>query len=90
MDFTVKERYSIKFCMKFIPVISHDKYYSQFNTLLVKWYNNRLLPLIRQVFLIPNGINEFVDQTLMFHLLLESVLPEFDHYLEIYTFSALQ
>jgi hypothetical protein len=23
----------------------------------------------------------------MFHLLLESVLPEFDHYLEIYTFS---
>jgi hypothetical protein len=26
----------------------------------------------------------------MFHLLLESVLSGFDHYLEIYTFSALQ
>jgi hypothetical protein len=27
---------------------------------------------------------------LMFHLLLYTVLPEFDHCLEIYTFSALQ
>jgi hypothetical protein len=26
----------------------------------------------------------------MFHLLLESVLPVFDHCLEVYTFSALQ
>jgi hypothetical protein len=26
----------------------------------------------------------------MFHLLLDTVLPEFDHCLEIYTFSALQ
>jgi hypothetical protein len=26
----------------------------------------------------------------MFHLLLEAVLPEFYHYLQIYTFSALQ
>jgi hypothetical protein len=29
-------------------------------------------------------------QAVMFHLLLESVLLEFDHYLVIYTFSSLQ
>jgi hypothetical protein len=28
-----------------------------FITLLVNWYNNRLLPLIRQFFLIPNRNN---------------------------------
>jgi hypothetical protein len=28
----------------------HDNYYSQ--TLLLNWYNNRLLPLVRQFFLI--------------------------------------
>jgi hypothetical protein len=28
--------------------------------LLVNWYNNRLLPLIRQSFLIPNIIIEFM------------------------------
>jgi hypothetical protein len=28
--------------------------------------------------------------TLMFYLLLESVMPGFDHYLEIYTYSTLQ
>jgi hypothetical protein len=27
--------------------------------LLMNWCNNRLLPLIRQFFLIPNRINEF-------------------------------
>jgi hypothetical protein len=32
-----------------------------FVTLFVNWYNNRLLPLIRQFFLIPNRINEFAD-----------------------------
>jgi hypothetical protein len=31
-----------------------------FTTFFVNWYNNRHLPLIRQFFLIPNGINEFV------------------------------
>jgi hypothetical protein len=61
-----------------------------FITHLVNWYSNRLLPLIRQFFLIPNRSEEFVDQTLMFHLLLDTVLLEFDHCLEIYTFSALQ
>jgi hypothetical protein len=56
-----------------------------FIALLANWYNNRLLQLIRQFFLTPNKINEF-----MFHLLLESVLPEFDQYLAIYTFSTSQ
>jgi hypothetical protein len=31
-----------------------------FISLLVNWYNKRLLPLIRQLFLIPNRINESV------------------------------
>jgi hypothetical protein len=30
MDSTLLERYWIKSCMKFIAVISHDNYYSQF------------------------------------------------------------
>jgi hypothetical protein len=30
MDFTLREEYWIKFCMKFIAVISLDNYYSQF------------------------------------------------------------
>jgi hypothetical protein len=32
-----------------------------FVTLFVNWYNTRLLPLIRQFFLIPNRVNEFMD-----------------------------
>jgi hypothetical protein len=51
--------YSIKFCMRLIVVISYDKYYSQFYHPFVNWCNNRLLPLIRHLFLIPNRINEF-------------------------------
>jgi hypothetical protein len=35
-----------------------------FVTLFVNWYNNRLLQLIRQFFLIPNRINEFEDRRL--------------------------
>jgi hypothetical protein len=58
-----------------------------FITLLVNWHNNRLLPLIRQFFLTLNRINEFMDLRLMFHLLLESFLWQFDHYWAIYTFS---
>jgi hypothetical protein len=46
----------MQFCMKLTAVISLDNYYSLF-TLLVNWYNNRLFLLIRQFFLIPNGIN---------------------------------
>jgi hypothetical protein len=46
--------------------------------------------LIRQYFLIPNGINEVCGlQTLMFHILLGSFLPGLDHYLEIYMLSIL-
>jgi hypothetical protein len=54
MDLTLREGYWIEFCMKFIAVISHDNYYSQF----YHWYNNRFLPLIMKFFLIPNRINE--------------------------------
>jgi hypothetical protein len=39
---------------------------------------------------IPNRITECGSQTVVSLLLLESVLPEFDHYLAIYTFSTLQ
>jgi hypothetical protein len=53
----------------------------------VNWYNNRFLPQIRQFFLIPNRSGA---QIVIFHLLLEPILPEFDHYLTIYTFSTLQ
>jgi hypothetical protein len=38
-----------------------------FIALLVNWYINRLLPLIRQFFLIPNRINEFMDYPLLRH-----------------------
>jgi hypothetical protein len=31
----------------------------------VNWYNNRLLPLIRQFFLIPNRINQLMDLQLL-------------------------
>jgi hypothetical protein len=53
--------HSIKFHIKLIAVIFHDNYYSQFYHSFVNWYNNRLLPLIRQYFLIANRINEFMD-----------------------------
>jgi hypothetical protein len=46
--------------------------------------------LIRQFFLIPNIINEFVELLAIFQFLLESVLPEIDYYLRIYTFSRFQ
>jgi hypothetical protein len=42
--------------------MSHDIITASFVTLFVNWYNNRLLPLIRQLSLIPNRINEFVDR----------------------------
>jgi hypothetical protein len=43
-------------------VDSSDIITVSFIALFVNWYNNRLLPLIRQFFLIPNRINEFVDR----------------------------
>jgi hypothetical protein len=53
------------------------------------WYKNRLLPLLRKFFLIPN-IQVCGLQKLMFHLLLGSVLLEFNHYLDIYNGSTSQ
>jgi hypothetical protein len=44
------------------------------------------LPLIRHFFLIPNIINELTISNIIFHVLLESVLTEFDHHLPISTF----
>jgi hypothetical protein len=44
------------------------------------WYNDRLIPLIRQFFLIPNQINECNrSEAVMIHLLLELVNAEFHH-----------
>jgi hypothetical protein len=48
------EVYSITFSKKLIAVISHNNYYSQFYHPFFNWNNNRLLPLIRQFFLIAN------------------------------------
>jgi hypothetical protein len=47
--------------------------------------NNRLRPLLKKFFFIPNIINEFIT----IHLLLESVLPEFKKYVATYIFSTL-
>jgi hypothetical protein len=61
MNLALREGYSIKFCMKLTAVTSNNNYYSQFSISVFKWYNNRFLPLIRQLFLIQNEITEFVD-----------------------------
>jgi hypothetical protein len=89
MNLTLKEKYWLKFCKKLIRVISHDNYYNQFNALLV---NGIIIDSFRfrQFFFIPNGVNQFGSQTVMFHLLLASVLPEFDRSLAINTFSSLR
>jgi hypothetical protein len=57
--YTLREGYWVKFCMKLIGVIFQNNYYS-FIALLLNWYNNRLLPLIMQFFLIPNRIIDFM------------------------------
>jgi hypothetical protein len=47
----------INFCMK---LTCHSTIITtQFMVILVNWYNNRLLTLIRQFFLIPSRFNEF-------------------------------
>jgi hypothetical protein len=62
-----------------------------FIALLVNWYSNRLLPLIWQFFFISNKINHFMDlKTVIFHLLLESVLPGYVQYLTIFNCTILQ
>jgi hypothetical protein len=38
-----------------------DNYCSQFHRPSLNWYNKRLLPQLRQIFLISNTINEFMD-----------------------------
>jgi hypothetical protein len=52
-------------------VIPHN-YYSVYLLLCVcvcvNWYNNRLLPVISQFFLIPNRINEFMDLCAIAHV----------------------
>jgi hypothetical protein len=85
MDLTTRGGYRVNFFIKFIAMISHDNYFSKFVARFVNWYNNRLLPFIRQFFLILNRFNEFKDfKTVMFRLLFESILPEFDHYQAMY------
>jgi hypothetical protein len=51
----------IKFCMKLVTVICLGNTTVNFIALLVNWYNNELLPILRQFFLIPKRINEFMD-----------------------------
>jgi hypothetical protein len=55
---TLGDRNQIKLYMKLIAVIVQDNCYSQFYHPSCDPYNNRLLPLIKQFFLIPNSINE--------------------------------
>jgi hypothetical protein len=61
MDLTLREGYWITFCMLLMAVISHDNYYTEFIVLHVNWYNNSLFLLIRQIFLILNRMNKFMD-----------------------------
>jgi hypothetical protein len=46
---TLRAGYWIEFCMKLISKISHYNYYSKFYH---SWYNDRLLPLVRQFFIL--------------------------------------
>jgi hypothetical protein len=91
VDLNFRERILAKDrCKKLIAVITYDNSYSQFYRRPCECYTKRLLPLIRQFFLILNIINEFVELIAIFQLLLESVLPEIDYYLRFYTFSRFQ
>jgi hypothetical protein len=57
MDLTLRERYFVSFHMKLIVVIITAV---SFITLFVNWFNNTLLPLLRQFFLIENRMNNFL------------------------------
>jgi hypothetical protein len=59
MDLILREGYWIQFYVKLIAVIS-TTITTVTAAVFVNWYNNRPLPLIRQVFLIPNRISEFM------------------------------
>jgi hypothetical protein len=78
MDLTLREGYWIKFNMKLIAAIYPCNHYSPFYRPCKVVQNNRLLPLIRQLFLTPNKC-VYGSQTVVFYFLLQSVLPEFCH-----------
>jgi hypothetical protein len=61
MDLTLREEYWINLCMKLVAVITPISTTGSFITLLVNWYKNGLIPLIRQFFHIPNRINDIMD-----------------------------
>jgi hypothetical protein len=61
MDVTLREGYSITFCMELIAMISHDYYYNSFVAFFVNWYSDILFPEIGKLFLISIRINEFMD-----------------------------
>jgi hypothetical protein len=73
----MKEGYLIKFCMKLIAEISHNKYYSQFYHLTCELVR---LPLIRQFFLIPNLSDEFANY---FQYILINRFPELLFHLKL-------
>ena len=62
MQLTLTDRSWIKFCMQLLKVI-HTLIITTvcFITLCTDRYNDQLLPLLRQFFLIPNRINKFMD-----------------------------
>jgi hypothetical protein len=65
MGLTFREGYWLKLCMKLIEMIGmmfYDNYFSHFYRPFVNSCSKILLPLIRQFFLIPNIIKEFVDR----------------------------
>jgi hypothetical protein len=63
--------------MSLATVISDNNDYNQF---YLPSCNNRLLPLIRQFFLISNRMNVCGLQTVIFYPPLGSILPKFDHF----------
>jgi hypothetical protein len=67
MELNLTEWHWIKFCMYFIQVIHLDKYYSLSYYLFYKKYYDWLLPLLRKFFLIPNGVNKFIDLKMNYH-----------------------
>jgi hypothetical protein len=61
MDVTLWEGYWIQFSIKLITEICLDN----LNALLLNWCSDGPLPLLRQGFLAPNRINEFIDFRLL-------------------------
>jgi hypothetical protein len=61
MGLTLREGCWIKFCTWLAEVLCLYNYCNLFFILLLEWYHDRLLPLLRQFLLIPNRINMFMD-----------------------------